>query len=361
MEAEMEVTPGGLSLFYKSVHFYCKVKFMYSSIYYDSARLTYRLRANAKLNRHLAANGFTLVELLVVIAIIGILVALLLPAIQASRESARRMACSNNLKQLGLGVHGFLDSRKVFPAGHAWDAPDDAPTLYNPQGATGKGWIVDILPYIEYKSLAKQFELAVGQVSARQGILRPECADALKTQLDELHCPSDSSSLKNTTHQFQLDGIECAQTNYKGCAGDTRVGGAPSIWQGYEPDCHRLVDCRGINWRHSYLHPIMPKQVIDGLSHTFLIGEDVPSENWHSAAFYSNGDWASCHAPLNYFPKPSTPELWWNVISFRSRHKGGAQFCYADGHVAFSTDNIDIKLYQALSTKAGKEVVTLPP
>jgi prepilin-type processing-associated H-X9-DG protein len=183
----------------------------------------------------------------------------------------------------------------------------------------------------------------------------------LRTSIAELHCAADSSSLKNTFTQFQLEGIECAQTAYKGCIGDSRLGNAYSIWQGYEPDCHRMVDCRGINWRHSYIHPIAVKQVTDGLSHTFMIGEDVPTENWHSAAYYSNGDWASCHAPPNYFPRPSTPDLWWNVMSFRSRHKGGVQFCYADGHVAFINDDIEIALYQALSTKAGKEAIALPP
>lgn len=306
-------------------------------------------------------SGFTLVELLVVIAIIGILIALLLPAIQAARESGRRMSCSNNLKQLGLGVHGFLDSRHVFPAGHAWDATDDHPDLYVPDAATGKGWIVDILPYIEHKDLATQFEQATGQAAAGLGICRPECAGALRTSIAELHCPADSSSLKNTFTQFQLEGIECAQTAYKGCIGDSQLGDTYSIWQGYRPDCHRMVDCRGINWRHSYIHPIAVKHVTDGLSHTFLIGEDVPTENWHSAAYYSNGDWASCHAPPNYFPRPSTPDLWWNVMSFRSRHKGGLQFCYADGHVAFINDNIEIALYQALSTRAGKEAIAVPP
>jgi prepilin-type N-terminal cleavage/methylation domain-containing protein/prepilin-type processing-associated H-X9-DG protein len=306
-------------------------------------------------------SGFTLVELLVVIAIIGVLVALLLPAVQAARESARRMGCSNNLKQLGLGVHEFLDSRKVFPAGHAYDPPDDFPAMASPQGCSGKGWIVDILPMIENREIYKQLEPGfIGNFWTGQGINRPECLPAMRTQIAELHCPSDYSSKSNSTAQYQWEGIEVALTNYKGCIGDSRMGGASSFWQGYD-DCHRMVDCRGINWRHSYLKPITIKKVIDGLSRTFLVGEDVPSENQHSTAYYANGDYASTHAPLNYFPKPSTPELWWNVMSFRSRHKGGGQFCYADGHVAFIDENINTTLYKALSTKAGREIVTLPP
>ncbi|MCC6123335.1 MAG: DUF1559 domain-containing protein [Pirellulales bacterium] len=292
--------------------------------------------------------GFTLVELLVVIAIIGILIALLLPAIQASRESARRMACSNNLKQLGLGVHGFLDSRHVFPAGRAYDYPTANPPFPPLEALTGKGWIVDILPFLEHKSLYEQLKPGMKGFHA---LWSPACAQAVKTQIPELHCPADPSSLKNSFVQWQWGGIEVATTNYKGCEGDTRLGGNQSIWQG-TGDCGS--DCPGIFWRHSYLEPIAIKHVKDGTSHTFLIGEDLPAENEHTMAFYSNGDWASCHAPLNYFPRPSTPGLYWNVISFRSRHKGGAQFCFADGHVAFVDENIAIDLYQALSTKSKK-------
>ena len=77
-------------------------------------------------------------------------------------------------------------------------------------------------------------------------------------------------------------------------------------------------------------------------------------------AFYSNTDYASCHAPLNYFPRPPTPRDWPNVMSFRSRHPSGAQFCYADGSVHFLNATIDHTLYRALSTKNGREAVVAP-
>ncbi len=86
-----------------------------------------------------------------------------------------------------------------------------------------------------------------------------------------------------------------------------------------------------------------------------MVGEDVPRENNHSVAFYANGDYASCHAPLNFFPKPSRPNDWWDVMSFRSRHPGTAQFCLSDGSVRIINETIDRSLYRALSTRNGNE------
>jgi prepilin-type processing-associated H-X9-DG protein len=96
------------------------------------------------------------------------------------------------------------------------------------------------------------------------------------------------------------------------------------------------------------------------MTNTLMVGEDVPAHNWHSTAYYCNGDYSSCHAPLNYLPEPPTPADWWNVMSFRSLHPGGAQFCMADGSVRFFDEQIDYVLYRALSTKAGEEIVELP-
>jgi prepilin-type processing-associated H-X9-DG protein len=101
-------------------------------------------------------------------------------------------------------------------------------------------------------------------------------------------------------------------------------------------------------------------QVTDGTSNTLMIGEDVAEENYHSVAYYANGDYASCHAPLNYFPKPFRPMDWWDVMSFRSRHSRGANFCYADGSVRFVAETIDHAIYRALSTRGGHEAA-FPP
>jgi prepilin-type processing-associated H-X9-DG protein len=139
--------------------------------------------------------------------------------------------------------------------------------------------------------------------------------------------------------------------------GDTRMGGAHTG----SPDCHTRTKCPGLFWRHTWFSPISPANVRDGLSNTFAVGEDVVAANHHSVAYYANGDYSSCHAPLNYFPQPPTPDHWPSVMSFRSLHPGGAHFCFADGSVHHVSETIDLTIYQGLSTKAGQETVTLSP
>jgi prepilin-type processing-associated H-X9-DG protein len=183
----------------------------------------------------------------------------------------------------------------------------------------------------------------------------------MQTRLDVLQCPSDDSARKLSDKEYQWKGKKVAVTNYKGCIGDTRMGGA---WKTGDPkrdtDCHSTSKCPGIFWRHNYIYTVRIADVRDGTSNTFLIGEDVPEHNHHSAAFYCNGDYASCHAPLNYFPDPPTPDHWPTVMSFRSRHPSGANFCMADGSVTFISESIDLQLYHDLATKAGGEPVSLP-
>jgi prepilin-type N-terminal cleavage/methylation domain-containing protein len=298
--------------------------------------------------------AFTLVELLVVIAIIGILVALLLPAVQAAREAARRTYCANHLKQLALAVHVYHDGNATFPISISpWS---EGP---NPiKNRSGKGWIISILPQLEEPALFDAFKPGfLGPFDFNRGINILALSEVVKTQLDVLRCPSDETARELSDNQWQWEGRLVAVTNYKGVIGDTRMGGGISIHQGTEPDCHNTIGCSGLFYRNDYQEPVSFRKITDGTSQTLMLGEDLPRHNYHSAAFYSNGDYASCSAPLNFKPEPPIPLQWWNVISFRSNHPGGAHFAKADASVRFVSDSIDYALYRAMSTRNGGEQV----
>jgi len=341
--------------------------------------------------------GFTLVELLVVIAIIGILVALLLPAIQAAREAARRASCSNNLKNLGLGVLNHLDVMKHFPVsmGNPLDA-NNFPNDRRPQPSVG--WIVNVLPQVEEQALYDQFraggafdgDMTIGLCSSprpdrgltslKNGISVPEL---MKTQLSILQCPSDSSVKQLTDKQQQFNGCLVAMTDYKGVIDDTWINLEFSVFsndtppeyksgnyrepilpsQGITRDCHRDTRCRGILFRQSFRKPVKIAKVTDGTSKTLMIGEDVVEFNiQHSAAFYSNGSVCSCNTPLNYGmnqnPEIFSNATWFDAQGFRSRHPGGVHFCLVDGSVRFIVDSIDNLFYRTSCTRDGGEVVT---
>ena len=279
-------------------------------------------------------SAFTLVELLVVIAIIGVLVALLLPAVQAAREAARRMTCTNHLKQFGLAVHNYHDAFKVLPVSVGWVG----------QNLNGKGWIVSTLPFLEQQSLYDQFKPYLkGNMSAGSGILDPGCRAALRTALPVFRCPSDGLTPNATsTVQFQVSPYETALTWYKGSAGTSL-------------NCRYTPDCDGLFWFSTYLRPIKFSRITDGLSRTLMIGEEVPMQNNHSAVYYANGDYLTTEHPLNTLFDPAIPNLPDFVVGFRSMHAGGVQFCLADGSVHFIDEGIGHSVYQALSTKAGNE------
>ncbi|QDT68642.1 hypothetical protein MalM25_15650 [Planctomycetes bacterium MalM25] len=325
-----------------------------------------------------SATAFTLVELLVVIAIIGILVALLLPAVQAAREAARRSQCVNGQKQLALAVMNYESATGRFPAcygGFNFGAGQRSSIASRREDETGVGWILEVLPYLEESGLYDQFaEANVFEGFFQQGnasglgLKRPEARQLVQTELKMLQCPSDQSVIGLSEEQAQWSGIPVSMLSYKGNAGNPI-----HVFQGNDlmPEFPHNTDydrykgysgapAPGVFYYASYLSPTKFKHITDGTSNTMMLGEDVAEQNKHSATFYSNTNYCSTVVPLNYFADPPGSFAWYEESGFRSLHPGGANFAWCDGSVSFINEGIDHDVYQRLSTRGGDEVVEKP-
>lgn len=301
-------------------------------------------------------SGFTLVELLVVIAIIGILIALLLPAVQAAREAARRMQCSNNLKQIGLAVLNYESAYRTFPI----DMPHNEPGVQ----ANGASWLVRILPFLEQSPLYDSLNLD-GVPQDGRGIFNTVNHSIIRQQIGTYQCPSDAIKELEKTNVWRAvpANLPLAVTSYAGVLGPHDLGNS-SLFGG-ESDCHNITygkpECLGTFWRHSYLRPVKIASFTDGTSRTIIAGEVRPDLDDFKVWPIGNGAWAATHAPINYrAPEPVNAWDWQNQKGFRSAHPGGAGFVYGDGHVSFLSETIATDVYRGLSTRAGGELVQEP-
>lgn len=323
--------------------------------------------------------GFTLVELLVVIAIIGILIALLLPAVQAAREAARRSSCTNNLKQVGLALLNFESARKAFPAGR-FGCDELTVGLVTSGGKSvncgtnvavnhaGSGFVT-ILPYMEgaaLYALAKYDQDGIWRDLSAAWWSDPQRKQMVMTRPSVMVCPSSTADAKckdcSISLYTQAD-QNAATGSYAMCMGT--LGKNPN------PGSAKVKYFNTGLFVHKILKKV--REVTDGTSKTFAVGE-VKSEdtydgfNLWTQTFRMGSVARSTENPLNSpHQHPPAPGVaadchygpCWNA-AFGSNHNGGATFVYADGHTTFVSDNVDPLTYQAASTIAGGETSPAP-
>ncbi len=324
--------------------------------------------------------AFTLIELLVVIAIIGILIALLLPAVQKIREAAARMQCTNNLKQIGLAVHNYHDSFNFVPPGYIDGNTNPTSTPDNDVGP-GWGWAALLLPYVEQQNLFNQINL-------KQGIVVGTNAAAAKTALKIYQCPSDPYQQNFPVYDstFSTPFATVAHSNYVGCNGwEECFNNAGGAGQGGGSDglsggLGQSGD--GLFYRNSHYRLT---DVTDGLSNTIIIGERSGNHSpstWAGAVTggrcpawmatqppsvdapppgpaYDNADFDEAfvlaHCNATHLPSADFPIF--DPDTFYSMHTGkGANFLFGDGSVHFLGSGINPITYQYLATIAGGEV-----
>jgi prepilin-type processing-associated H-X9-DG protein len=268
---------------------------------------------------------------LVVISIIGVLVGLLLPAVQAARESSRRSQCQNNLKQIGLAFEQYQLHMKRYPAGTVQSKPDGDPT-----GVAGYGWGTFLLPYLQQKAVYNN--LNVPTQDLHEALQSSSGKDMAQLALPVFRCPSDTSEELNDKRPFsgaKYGDLSAAKSNYIGNHGTRFVTLK-------EKQLDYLMDSFGVLWPDSRCGEA---QIIDGTSNTILAGERS-MENWAGVWIgvrdYNDAGDSGLRQNLGISDvKLNARYTEDSRRGFSSAHPGGANFVFADGHVDFIDENIE--------------------
>jgi prepilin-type N-terminal cleavage/methylation domain-containing protein/prepilin-type processing-associated H-X9-DG protein len=306
--------------------------------------------------------GFTLVELLVVIAIIGVLVALLLPAVQAARESSRRMSCQNNIRQFGLALHAHHDAREVFPVGAQGNVlPYPMPDPPVTTTVAGTSWLVFILPYIEQQALFEQYDFTRPyNHSATNGVVGCQ-------KVKIMHCPSGAQQRagNNEVGLIGTSNVACYSTHYYGNMGpngNLTYAGKTFIYS-VSGSGNNIISSAGVLGQNTTNRLA---DIVDGTSNTLLVGERSNMEpsgvnSYRSWVRGSSGSVSGCKNitnPINSTNYNGSNNF--NDISFGSEHARGTNFVMADGSVRYLTQMIDMSAYKAAGSKNAREVIPVP-
>lgn len=319
-----------------------------------------------------ARSGFTLVELLVVIAIIGILIALLLPAVQTAREAARRTQCTNNLKQIGLALQNYHSAKNVFPAGYV-SKPGGAMGPANAEtGDAGPGWacLFQVLPFIEETATQQAFDTTLPCWDAKN-------AAAAAAVIPGFRCPSVSDDSPTYTVK---DGVGAAlavfsRSHYVACAGK------PDVWA--DPTGTEIAQMAdGVFFRNS---KVRIKDITDGTSRTVFFSEQTPvhtdstwvgvvpgSKTYPALAYAALVDADEGAPQVEFHTGPSSNEVPpvikgpndmfpGYVDETHSEHIGGCNILMGDGAVRWAADLIDLNVWAAMATRAGGEAAEMSP
>jgi len=323
-------------------------------------------------SRRATRAGFTLVELLVVIAIIGILIGLLLPAVQAVRAAARRMQCSNNLKQLTLALHNYHDTNQRFPMG----AVHEACATWSSVDPNHHGsFLIRLLPYIEQRAAYDACDF--NQNTSHTSRVGAAGQFVHETWIDTLICPSDESPKYwggNPLYQNapgSTKNQKRATSNYAASMGNQRFGACPfggnmfgngPVFHGHDNTGGQIS---GVFSHCAWAASI--EEITDGTSNTIALGEMRPKCSWHAMDgwMHINSLWFATTCPINFPNCPgetgfvdgncNAPHAWSCDMGFKSKHPGGCHVSLCDGSVRFLTENVDYALYQRLGDRRDGE------